>query len=453
MQTALLLIALLCSLCLAPLAAQETWTVESHLRNSSSFSMVEYADSLHCIVVGSTTYNYPRAMKSDDGGKTWEWIQNMPLQIGKKEPTPYSAAYPDKDLILLSCSGSIIRRSTDAGKTWQDILLEGLPTKESIGWITMLNKNSGFLWFAPKLLYKTSDGGATWIKDSITSMGEDKLIRKIRLFSLTQFCIFATNPVADTTWIYKTYDAGKTWDVFPGPVGSPFVHAAFPDTTHFWVAGNIRTGVGDLARDIIMHSNDGGKSWQKQLDTLISSPDAPTAWGIFGIDFYDNNNGLVVGHRGKILRTKDGGKTWVTQRSGLQLDDTKEEFDLGLLNDVKFLTKNTAVIAGFDYAVLRYGQPSTSFVNTEGNTVLQPTQLTFFPHPASSSMTVSISSPVPLQPGDITVYDMTGRQVLPSIPCLSDQTTIDVTILPLGMYTISYRTPKAIVTHPFLITR
>ena len=60
-------------------------------------------------------------------------------------------------------------------------------------------------------------------------------------------------------------------------------------------------------------SEDGGKSWQL-MDKAIK-----TRFWLTGISFSNQDKGWVVGARGAVVKTEDGGKTW-TMLSGLTYD-------------------------------------------------------------------------------------------------------------------------------------
>ena len=62
-----------------------------------------------------------------------------------------------------------------------------------------------------------------------------------------------------------------------------------------WVSGHDAT---------ILHSNDGGVSWNKQYEDIDF--DAP----ILSIHMYDENEGIAIGAFALSLRTSDGGKNW-----------------------------------------------------------------------------------------------------------------------------------------------
>jgi len=72
-----------------------------------------------------------------------------------------------------------------------------------------------------------------------------------------------------------------------------------PDNDHIWIVGD---------HGFISHSSDGGKTWNSQksgVETLL----------VDGV-FLDNTAGWVAGLYGTILHTTDGGKTWTKQNTG-----------------------------------------------------------------------------------------------------------------------------------------
>src|SRR5205085_7559455 len=69
---------------------------------------------------------------------------------------------------------------------------------------------------------------------------------------------------------------------------------------------------------VILRTTDGGSTWISQSNGA-SIP-------LVGVSFTDANTGTVVGGAGVILRTTDGGNTWVPQVSGTQNDLTRVSF-------------------------------------------------------------------------------------------------------------------------------
>jgi photosystem II stability/assembly factor-like uncharacterized protein len=84
----------------------------------------------------------------------------------------------------------------------------------------------------------------------------------------------------------------------------------------YFVNSNIGTVVGE--EGIILRTTDGGQSWVPQSNGQAS--------GLLGVYFTDTTNGTVVGNDGVILRTTDGGQNWIPQTIG-----TNEPASIGLV--------------------------------------------------------------------------------------------------------------------------
>jgi len=77
-----------------------------------------------------------------------------------------------------------------------------------------------------------------------------------------------------------------------------------------------------------------------------------------GIFFTDANTGIIVGQTGTILRTTDGGTSWVAQTSGIT----------STLFDVSFTDANTGTIVGQDGIILRTTDGGTNWVEQTSGT-------------------------------------------------------------------------------------
>jgi photosystem II stability/assembly factor-like uncharacterized protein len=104
--------------------------------------------------------------------------------------------------------------------------------------------------------------------------------------------------------VLRTVDGGTAWTAVPVP-GAEVVD--FRDIEAFGTEAAVVMGVGQPAR--MFHTNDGGQTWVQTYHN-----DAP---GIFldAMAFFDEKNGLAVGDpmdgRFFLIRTADGGKTWM----------------------------------------------------------------------------------------------------------------------------------------------
>ncbi|PRC91987.1 WD40/YVTN/BNR-like repeat-containing protein [Solimicrobium silvestre] len=76
-------------------------------------------------------------------------------------------------------------------------------------------------------------------------------------------------------------------------------------------AGKRIVAVGDYG--VVLLSDDEGKSFHQAKSVPVSST-------LTSVTFTDANNGWAVGHWGAILKTADGGQSWVLQRSDFAVD-------------------------------------------------------------------------------------------------------------------------------------
>ena len=97
-----------------------------------------------------------------------------------------------------------------------------------------------------------------------------------------------------------------------------------------WVTEEVGYIAGE---NIILKTLDGGLSWVEQ--------EAPTDHLMLALDFYDVDNGMVVGQEGTVYRTSDGGRTWQTVELGTEVT----------LKDIGYLSEDKVYIVG-EYGTL-----------------------------------------------------------------------------------------------------
>jgi hypothetical protein len=115
----------------------------------------------------------------------------------------------------------------------------------------------------------------------------------------------------------------------PLPQGNTLYGVSFTDA-------NTGTATGDDGT--IVRTTDGGNSWVIQSSGTTNT--------LYGVSFTDTNNGTAVGASGTILRTSDGGNTWFSQTSGTAN---------GLLA-VSFTNANTGTAVGENGTIVRFSR-------------------------------------------------------------------------------------------------
>lgn len=173
----------------------------------------------------------------------------------------------------------------------------------------------------PALLYKTGDDGSMKL---VYKEENEKVFYDSMVFWNATEGIAMGDPIGDCLSIIITRDAGNNWEKIscedlPKTQEGEAAFAASNSNisvqgAHTWIV----TG-GSVSR--VFYSGDKGKTWQV-FNTPIVSGKATT--GIYSVDFYDQNTGIIFGgdytqpdekDANKAI-TQDGGKTWKLVAAG-----------------------------------------------------------------------------------------------------------------------------------------
>lgn len=183
-------------------------------------------------------------------------------------------------------------------------------------------------------VFKTTDGGATWLRQE--PAGRDPM--------LGIACIDAQQAWLSSIAgrIYKTADGGATWQLQQTPAKRNLFKVAFATPQR-------GTAVGDFGT--IVHTEDGGTTWKevnlpedfKLPDSALDSGVLPNDALLYGLVYSDPEHAWISGEFGTILATSDGGTTWKQQKSGLETT----------IFGIDFLDANTGVAVGIDSVILR----------------------------------------------------------------------------------------------------
>lgn len=174
--------------------------------------------------------------------------------------------------------GNLLKTS-NAGANWT--LLSTSQTKP-IQAISFINDMLGYIAVGTRNVLKTTDGGLNW---STYEFPVDLVFRKLQMFS------GGSGFVCDENSIYKTGDGGQSWiKVIIPAIGNKFLAAAFPDANNGVFAGNNiyrldNTGVPAVYFDTPLRNS----SYGANLITMswFSSNLAPTRLTLF----LSSNNG------------------------------------------------------------------------------------------------------------------------------------------------------------------
>jgi photosystem II stability/assembly factor-like uncharacterized protein len=276
------------------------------------YRAIACADDDHCVVVGKEfPSSHDLVKRTTDGGRSWSYVYD---EFVDWTGWLRDVAHPTPNLIIAVGDSGIIR-SSNAGSTWQKI---EIGTRLRLMKIDMLDEREGTV--VGEYLYRalrTTDGGASW---SLLPT-PDSLMTFIDVASPTPGIVFALlqqrlDTPARPTRVFRSTDGGQTYTPLgtlasAGDVKRGFRDADFVDDAVGYAFGYRKFGeLIEESTNLVMRTTDGGVSWQTVLDSLVGE----VAGGLVAGAFADRNNGIAVGIYATLLRTTDGGDSWVRDR-------------------------------------------------------------------------------------------------------------------------------------------
>ena len=256
--------------------------------------------------------------KTTDGGKNWEVVLK-PYSITDETFQFHHGTFINREIGWLV--GEKICKTSDGGVTWK---LQTNPTNKCLEGVSFSDEKNGIAVGWQGIILTTNNGGDCWIA-SDTLRPDHSWFRLNDVQMIDNKLAFA---VGDNGTIIKTTDGGVTWtEIKSGFSEKHFRSLKFIDALNGYITENSTVG--------IIHTTDGGQTWTSQNNA--------TGRYQIGLDFLDENKGIMVGGLGSIAVTKDGGKTWEAQESGYRDE----------LHDVKFIDSTKAIIVGSFQTILK----------------------------------------------------------------------------------------------------
>lgn len=266
--------------------AGKTWQ-RTTVGGNEPFFAIDFVGKLGWMV-GRSGYIF----HTDDGGATWHKQDS-----GLNESLFDVDFWDDKRGVVVGNFGTVLT-TDDGGRTWTASVIEMMQSA-AINGLLLTGPQTGFcageypIWETELTedikvdqisnMWRTTDGGATWQR---METGVAKTLYSI-LF-LDENVGFAAG---NTGTLIKTYDGGVSWKQLTTPFENVFMNLTRINET-IYVAGT--EGV------VLRVENEK----ITQLNTKLYS------W-LCGIGFGNAKDGVLVGGRGTVMYTKDGGTTWI----------------------------------------------------------------------------------------------------------------------------------------------
>jgi photosystem II stability/assembly factor-like uncharacterized protein len=266
--------------------------------------------------------------KSTDTTKTW-----AKQSLIKSNYFYGTCALDTNFCVAVGTSGEIVR-TTNGGKSWQELYPTGITGLEQLTSIQFLNTNLGYAAGCNGVILKTTDGGENW---SALTPPTSLDIRE--LFFINKDIGWVCG---DEQFLAKTTDGGASWSTISRTGTYPYPAIQFIDENTGWM---LYTSAYDGK---ILKTNDGGINWTTQI-----KGDSIHFWNLY---FLNNSVGFAGGV-GQIYRTINGGNTWE------KIFDGKN----WVIRDIKFNEKKEGWFVG-DNGYILHCDSTWSVWNTQTST-------------------------------------------------------------------------------------
>lgn len=207
-------------------------------------------------------------------------------------PTPFcfrKFCSPDANNYWEGASTTALYRRGNEHVTDRELSAEG-----RVYGIYFRDSDRGWIVGGGGMIYHTPDGGKTWVRQQSSVEGEEETLNAITCVDDQRCWAVGQESVLQTT------DAGRHWRRLTNISAetSLFQAVSFVDAQTGWIAAH---------ENEVLHTSDGGASWQVQK---VGTDDDALDF-LEDVKFVNRQTGYVTGWGG-VARTTDGGTTWQT---------------------------------------------------------------------------------------------------------------------------------------------
>ncbi|MEP7145631.1 MAG: YCF48-related protein, partial [bacterium] len=260
--------------------------------------------------------------KSSNGGNSW-------IQVSRSISNNllWSVVFPDINTGFITWSG-VIMKTTNSGEIWKSIYYD---SSHYFNRITFVNNQTGWTT-SGQILNKTTDGGLSW---NLQNMNQPGSIEGIE-FKNSNTGWLTVEPSGFGYYAVKTTNGGENWISF-------YAYNYHLDNVEIYSFDDLNIGI--VANNVSLVTSNGGLNWQSFPNTysfnsssrddgnnlyacnfnqVYKSTDFGRTWQLISnsiqnsvtiIKMVDSNTGYLAGLRGSLLKSTNGGISWVTQNS------------------------------------------------------------------------------------------------------------------------------------------
>ncbi|QQS46051.1 MAG: hypothetical protein IPM66_19350 [Acidobacteriota bacterium] len=203
-----------------------------------------------------------------------------------------------------------ISKGPDAGNSWRKMLV----SENAFLSIVFLNSQFGIATGTEQRYCITLDGGNQWIQKTIQlASSQSRAYGDVFKYDLVYSAVTPAGNIflighieSSGSAIFYSPDKGRTWKV------DYYDNASFDDICavgeKVWILGEIYNEVNGIAPGIVLlnkdHHNEWKVIWRGKDDQPLNS-----------VFFLDETHGWLVGPKGLIMRSGNGGHSWIRQTS------------------------------------------------------------------------------------------------------------------------------------------
>ncbi len=277
-------------------------------------------------------------MYTRDGGTTWTGFVLDDIRL-----TDINFRDPDNGWIV--GKNAMIFSSDDSGVTWNRRIFSGYPVDDDLYQVVFFNEQLGYIQ-GYHGVFRTDDGGMMWENNWLPIVTYRGTWDMSIVDEGTAFLLGSRWTESDPILLYKTDDGGITWVGIEGSRSSvmkAMLTICFMDEMTGWAGGGI-----------IKKTTDGGETWEIQIDqasvrefcflddergfavgggTILRTTDGGICWedvtpddarvvDLRSVSFITNLKGWIIGRSNDeitgtktikhsiVLMTDDGGESW-----------------------------------------------------------------------------------------------------------------------------------------------
>ncbi len=379
-----------------------SWSQLNYRTIHSDIRSVQMLNNMQGYAVASIGYGGVAGLevaKTTDGGHNWTFVNGT-----CSTDALLSFVSIDTGYLVESQPCEDFKKTLNGGDSWTNVKVNGITLIPDA--IAFYHYKRGLISKGYKL-YKTIDAGDNWVEIS-TCLSSNCLIRSIYYYNSNSVFITATNQAI--TFLLKSIDGGQTWTMQEvGAMGNVIPNYLSDEFIYF------------LSGSKLHKSFDGGNTWN--TDTISASYNM----GFKSMSFINQDTGFVAGNGPytNILKTVDGGNTWIVSNSLVTSG----------INYIKFFNVNNGLAFGEKGVIIE--TTSGGIVSSKNSFAEISQNVEIFPNPFCNSINVKLSDVAKFKNSTLQVIDLAGKCVFRSKLSLADENlVINLQWLPAGTYFI-----------------